>query len=161
MKKEINSLSDKVWNGESWPEDFIDRFPRPSDKTRDNIYEFARENVALNSEKSIIKKVLFLFRGRLSYAGLGTCVAALIICVWLGIAGRDSSDHTQTDNWNKMVAAATEVAEESKNSLLTEQSGVDIDEDIFTVELFLVQEELASLEEELLCDITFNSRGQL
>ncbi len=161
MKKEKNSLSDKVWKGEPFPEDFIDRFPRPADKTRDNIYNFARKNAALNSEKGLLKKLFYQYRGRLSYAGLGTCVAALIICVWLGIAGHDSSGNSQNNNWNKIVAAAADIAEESKISLLTEQSGVDIDEDIFAVELFLVGEELSSLENEKWVDITFNPKGQL
>jgi len=60
-----------------------------------------------------------------------------------------------------MVGAATTIAEESKISLLTEQTGVDIDEDIFAVELFLVSEELSSLENERWCDLTFNNKGHL
>ncbi len=163
MKKEKNSLSDKIWKGEPLPEDFINRFPRPSEKTREKIYKFARKNAELNSEKGLLKKLLFQYRGRLSYAEFGTCVAALLIFVWLGIAGRDLFRRTRNTNnsWNEMVAAAATVAEESKISLLTEQSGVDIDENIFAVELFLVDEELSSLENERWCDLTLNTKGQL
>jgi len=161
MKKEKNKLSDKIWKGEPLPEDFISRFPRPTEETREKIFVVARQKAEQLSNRGIFSQFLFNYRGRLSYATFA--VAIVIVCVWLGTIGRSSFNITNSkdEDWNEMVVAAATIAEDSKISLLTGQSGVDIDENIFAVELFLVDEELSSLENEKWCDITFNTRGQL
>ena len=163
MKEEKNNLSDKIWKGEPLPEDFISRFTRPTEETREKIFVAARNQAEQLSNRGIFSQLLFNYRGRLSYSIFATATAAIIFLVWLGTTGHNLSNITETkeQNWDMMVAAATTVAEESKISLLTEQSRLDIDEDIFAVELFLVDEELASLESEKWCDITFNTKGQL
>ena len=164
MKEEKNNnLSEKIWKGEPLPEDFISRFSRPSEETRGKIFVAARKQAEHLSNRGIFSRLLYNYRGRLSYSTFAFATAAIIVLVWLGTTGYDFSNITETknQNWEMMVAAAATIAEESKISLLTEQSGVDIDEDIFTVELFLVDEELASLESEKWCDITFNTKGQL
>ncbi len=163
MKKEKNSLSDKIMNGEPLPEDFINRFSRPSEKTRRKIFVAARKQAEQLNDRGIFSRLLLNYRGRLSYASFAIAAATIIVSVWLGTADRNFTNipETKGQNWDKMVDAAASIAEESKISLLTEQSGVDIDEDILAVELFLVDEELSSLENEKWCDITFNTKGQL
>ena len=163
MKEEKKNLLDRIWKGEPLAEDFINGFSRPSEETRKKIFVAARKQAEQLNNRGIFSRLLFHYRGELSYTTFAFATAAIIVFVWLGTTGHNFSNITETknQNWDMMVVAATTIAAESKISLLTEQSGVDIDEDIFTVELFLVDAELASLESEKWCDITFNKQGQL
>ena len=143
----------KMWNGEPWDENTVSMLPRPSEDIRNNIYNMAREQAAVsrNNSQSIFQRVTMFFRGRYSYA-LWSAAASLLIatCVWLGNTGSDSySDYQSSTDLNNMVNEVVSILNEQNFSPLTEQNGVDIDEAIFVVELQTVNEEIASLENNL------------
>ena len=140
----------KIWNGEPWDENAISALPRPSEKTRNNIYAMAREKAAASRKHSpsLFHRATIFFRGRYSYA-LWSAAASILIatCVWLGTTGRGSYVNYQSSNdLNNMVNDVVSILNEQDFSPLTEQSGVDIDEAIIVVEMQTVIEELASLE---------------
>ena len=160
MKEEKNKLAEKIWKGKPLPEDFVSRFSRPTGEVREKIFVAARNQAEQLSNPRIFSRLLFKYRGRLSFTTFWVATVAIIVCVWLGTIDHNFFNNTETkkQNWDLMVDAATTIAKESKISLLSEQFGVNIDEDIFTVELFLVDEELSSLENEKWCNTTFNLR---
>ena len=143
----------KIWNGEPWDENLTSSFPRPSQKTRDDIYAMAREQVtsAKQFSPSLVQRIVLSFRGRFSYAVWGVAASLLIaICVWFGALDRGSYDQYQASNEvNNMIDEAVSILNEPDFSPLTEQSGVDIDEAIIVVGLQTVIEEIASLEDSL------------
>ena len=143
----------KIWNGEPWDENTVSMLPRPSKEIRNNIYEMAREQTAIseNHSQSVFQRVTMLFRGRYSYA-LWSAAASLLIatCVWLGNTDRGTySGHQSSTDLNNMVNEVVSILNEPDFSPLTEQNGVDIDEAIFVVEVQTVNEEIASLENNL------------
>ena len=162
MNENEKKLSDKIWQGEPLPEDFISRFPRPSEETRKEIFMAARNQSEKLNNRNFISKLIFGHRSILSYSAITVAAATIIFCVFVPKTIKISEEsETQNQNWEIMVRTATTISEESKISLLTDPSGVDIDEDIFAIELFLLGEEVSSLENEKWCDITFKTKGQL
>ncbi len=143
----------KIWNGEPWDDNTVSMLPRPSKDIRNNIYAMAREQAAVsrNHSQSVFQRVTSLFRGRYSYA-LWSAAASLLIatCVWLGNTGRGSySEYQSSNDLNNMINEVVSILNEPDFSPFTEQNGVDIDEAIFVVEMQTVNEEIASLENNL------------
>lgn len=143
--------NDKLWNGEPWDDELISQLPRPSADTREKIYSMARDKVSDATVSIPIFSFSKIFRGRFSYALWGAAASILILfCVWLGTTGRGFYNSYQVSNdVNNMVDHVVSILNEPDFSPLTEQNGVDIDEAIMVVELQTVNEELASLENNL------------
>jgi hypothetical protein len=77
-------------------------------------------------------------------------------CVWLGTTGRGSySGYQSSSDLNNMINEVVSILNEPDFSPLTEQNGVDIDEAIFVVEVQTVNEEIASLENNLQLSYVF------
>ncbi len=153
MKTEHTNTTDKLWRAEPWPEDITAQLPRPSGDVRNRIYAAARNRVSQAPRQGVAARLALLFRrGRLSYAAWGILAPVLIaVCVWLGTAGRGTSRIAAGDEaeLNEMVSVVASIVDEPDFSPLTEQSGVDIDDCIFVVELQTVHEALACLENEM------------
>ena len=143
----------KIWNGEPWDENTVSNLPRPSAEVRNNVYAIAREQVANSQQHSrpAFQQIKMIFRGRYSYAVWSAAASLLIAtCVWLGTTDRGSYVNYQSSNdLNNMVNEAVAILNEQDFSPFTEHSGVDIDEAVFIVEAQTVNEEIASLKNNL------------
>ncbi|RLD12561.1 MAG: hypothetical protein DRI44_00020 [Chlamydiae bacterium] len=149
----------KIWKSDPWDDNIIATLSRPSKEIRNNIYEMAREQAAAsrNHSQSVFQRATLFVRSRYSYA-LWSAAASLLIatCVWLGNTGRGTYDRYQASNdLNNIVNETVLILNEPDFSPLFEQTGVDIDEAVIVVGLQTVNEEIASLENNLQLNYLF------
>jgi len=143
----------KIWNGKPWDENIVSTLSRPPEEIRNNIYNMAREQTAVsrNHSQSVSQRVISFFRVRYSYAFWSVAASLLIAtCVWLGNTDQATySDYQSSNDLNNMINEVVLILNEPDFSPFAKQNGVDIDEAIFVVEMQTVNEEIASLENNL------------